>query len=263
MHYKGRLRKEVMPIKLKSFLELVSYDKYDYDELYNLIYPLSTIEDKSNLNYVYNFAKEIEMIQELSGGKVIYNEGTGIKILDNGIDENAFKEYTRKALFKSEESLFQNITRELLSYDLGKVFFQRNEDLIRALILNQNVTDEDMLAYRFWSKYLGYSYNLKTEFLIINPYKYINILNNRILEADMRIPIRTYIEQLQYNDNIFREIVKDNEISESVSIALKTLEADNKLKLILENDAGDLWRLKNITESDDARISHIELGVYS
>lgn len=263
MDYKGRLRKEVMPIKLKAFLELVSYNKYDYNELYNLIYPLSTIEDKSNLNYVYNFAKEIGMIQELSGGKVIYNEGTGIKMLNNGIDENAFKEYTRIALFKSEESIFQNITRKLLSYELDKVFFQRNEELINALNSNQSLTDEDMLAYRFWSKYLGYSYNLKSEFLIINPYKYINILNNRILEVDKRIPIRTYIEQLQSNDNIFRDIVKDNEISQSVSIALKTLEADNKLKLILENDAGDLWRLKNITESDDERISHIELGVHS
>lgn len=257
MHYKGRLRKEVMPTKLKGFIELVSYNKYNQDELYKLIYPLATREDKTNFNLIYKFAKEMKMIQELSGGNVIYNGDTNIKVLSNGIDEEDFKEYTRKLLFKSEESIFQNITRELLSYNSERSYFQRDVDIISRSDLDIN--DELILSYRFWSKYLGYCYNLKNEFLIINPYKYLNSLNKRILEENNRIPIKKYIDLLQGHDGVFIDIAKDNEISETLSIALKTLEANNNLKLILENDAGDLWRLKNITEYDSERISHIEL----
>lgn len=257
MYYKDKLRKEVMPTKLKGFLELVSYNKYNSEELFKLIYPFAKPDDKSNFNLVYKFAKEMNMIKELSGGKVIYNEDSNIKILNDGLDEDDFKEYIRKALFKSEESLFHNITRELLSYNMEKSYFQRDIDIIS--ILNENTNNEDMLSYRFWSKYLGYAYNLKGEFLIVNPYKYIEILNKEIAEKNNRIPIKRYIEQLQYSDDVFKDIVKDNEISEAVSMALKTLEANNKLRLILENDAGDLWRLKNLTEYDNERISHIEV----
>lgn len=261
MYYKGKLRKEVTPVKLKSFLELVSYNKYNSDELYELIYPLAKRENKGNFNLVYKFAKDLEMIQELSGGKVIYNEDTNIKISTKGLDEEAFKEYIREALFSSEESLFYNMTKELISYDMDKIFFQRDVDIISILKLNQNINNEDMLSYRFWSKYLGYSYNLRNESIIINPYKYIDSLNKKILKKNNRMAIRNYIEQLQSRDSVFNDIVNENEISQPVGMALKTLEGNNKLRLILENDAGDLWRLRNITEYDDERISHIELEV--
>lgn len=261
MHYKGRLRKEVTPMKLKSFLELVSYNKYNSDELYKLIYPLAKEENKGNFKLVYKFAKELKMIQELSGGKILYNQDTKIKMSNQGLDEEAFKEYIRNALFKSNESLFQNITRELISYNIDKIVFHRDVDIISELKLSQNITNEDVLAYRFWSKYLGYSYNLLREFLIINPYKYIDSLNEKFIKKNNRITMRKYIEILQHSDSIFTNITKENEISEPIGMALKTLEGNNRIKLILENDAEDLWRLKNITEYDNERISHIELEV--
>lgn len=264
MYYKGSLRKEVTPIKLKAFLELTSYNKYDKNQLQQLIYPFSTKEKSQNFNLIYNFAKEINLIEEISGGKVIYNEDSGIEMLENGLDEEEYRQYMREVLFKSDKSLFNNITNELLSYDMNDIFFDKIEDMLSTLQTRSNIKDEDMLAYRFWSKYLGYSYNLLSEFLIINPFKYINNLNKKIAKKMKgRLEIRSYIKELRLMDNIFETTTIKNEISQVVSVAIKTLESEGKIKLILENDADDLWRFKNLTEYDNERISHIELEGYN
>lgn len=268
MVYKDTLRKEITPKRLLSFLNLINLDYYTKKELKDLIYPKELVaEEKTEHNMVFNFAKKVSLIEENAQGRIELVENPFIKINDDEIDENSFKNYLDNILFYSNESVFHRITKCLLKMDGNILEADSARDIILILIKdniktedNSNINEEIILAWRFWAKYLGYAYNIMDEFIIVNPYEYIHNLNKKIfidVTKDEELLFGNYISKLINKAPIFEDCIKDNQLSFPLSLALLTLHNDEKVNLSYTGDAKDIWRVEGFLLSDIKRISSI------
>lgn len=261
-------RKEITPSQLKLFLEICSYKKYNLEEISKLISPTNYKKMIVDLKKIYKFALEFGLIEELVDGTIIISDDYIGLFSNNQIHEEEYKEIIRKELFKNKNSYLYIVLSSILSIECDTTVFNKNLELIKEVdrINNKDknydsISEEFCLAFRFWSRYLGYSYKLMDEFLIINPYKYIENLNKK-MNIKGKIKLTDYIQKLKSEDIVFNNIDRENQLSKNISSALIYLNNLGKINLILENDAIDKWKLNSAYNiSGDNIYSHIELEV--
>ena len=265
MVYKGNLRKEVTPSRLLSFLNLINSGHYTKNELKYLIYPPNLVHNPdADYNRIFNFAREINLINENNQGKIYLLEDHPIMKTENGeIDENSFIECMDQVLFSNADSVFYKITNSLLKKDNGILKAYNAGDIARLILDDIRASNEDILAWRFWAKYLGYAYNLLDEFIIVNPYRYIDRVNQIIFRENLkpeRLRFADYISQLINKAPIFNGCTKGNRVSFPLSLALMTLHNTLKIELAYIKDARDMWFLEGLPLSGNKQISHVNYG---
>lgn len=264
MIYKEGLRKEITPRRLLSFLNLVTLGNYVKEEIKQLIYPMSLVKDQNiDFNRLFNFAKKICLIDENSQGRVYFIKNDTIKIIDGEIDEESYKEYMDEALFRSNESIFFNITNSLIKKNKEILKADNAEDFIKIVFDTIQITNEDILSWRFWAKYLGYVYNILDEFIVVNPYEYIHRVNKVIFKDSSNtgeLMFGNYIYQLMNLVPILDGCIRGNNLSFPISLALLTLNDSGKIRLIYNNDSRDIWYLTDMPLSEIKQISHIDIG---
>ncbi len=256
MYYKEAIRKEITPSRLKSLLKLVSRDYYTERELRELLQPSSLNKSSfSDFKLVFNFALNSKLIVKEYNGFVRLNISK-----DKVFDDYKFKKIMKDILMGNEDCLFYKITSWILKQDIDIIKFNKKEDLIFGMLRDGiSVTGEDMLAWRFWFKYLGYGYNLKNEFIIPNPYKRINYLIEKELKFnhESNLPFRDFIDELVKKSSEFNDSINNNHLSYSLSQALRMLDLQHKVKLECMVDASDIWYLDKMEYQNKNQVTHI------
>jgi hypothetical protein len=264
MIYKDNLRKEVTPSRLLSFLNLVIMGNYTREALKSLIYPPSLTRDSNaDFNRIFNFAMDINLVAEEEHRRIGFIKNEIIKIKDNEIDEDSFKKYMNRCLFYSRESLFWRITNSLIRKDASILKSKTSEDLIKLVYNDVHIDREDILAWRFWAKYLGYAYNLMDEFIIVNPFKYIAQLNKEILRDEKpneEMMFGKYMTELKSRASVLEGCTNGNNVSFPISLALVTLHNNQQIELLYNKDSREIWHLENMKLSGKDQVSHIRIG---
>ncbi len=258
MQYKESIRKEITPARLRALLKLVSRDSYTKGELENLLQPTNLKKaGSSEFRMVYNFAMDTELMVE--------EENKYIKLnIDKDIifDEYQFKKKTIEILLGNQEGLFYKMTSWALKQDKEIIKFNKIGDLVNNMRKNNIAAkDEDILAWRFWFKYLGYGYNLQNEYIIPNPFRRIDDLIENELEFNNkdRITIREFADQLTSKAPEFKESIEGNNLSYPLSVALRVLDKEGKIQLIYANDTRDIWHLYYMENQGLNDISHMRI----
>jgi len=264
MYYEKRIDKEITPSRLRSLLKLVSRDYYTEKELGELLQPAGLNKDDRNnkgdqsiFKKVFNFALEAKLIIEEENGFVRLNIAR-----ESVFDDDEFKKIMKDTLMGNKVCLFYRITSWVLKQDKSIIKVNRKEDLLTDMLSEGvSVTGEDMLAWRFWFKYLGYGYNLRDEFIIPNPFKRIEYLIKKEMDLvpKKNITFRDFITKLIAKAPEFTDSINNNSLSFALSLALRTLDSQNKIKLINIVDASDIWHLDKM-EYQLNQVTHISLG---
>lgn len=259
MQYRENIRKEVTPARLRALLKLVSRAYYTRDELEGLLQPSSLNKgDSPEFRMVYKFAMGTGLIAE--------EENKYIKLnIDKDIVFNDYK-YKKKMieiLLGNQEGLFYKMTSWALEQNEEIVKFSKAGDLVKSMReKNINVKDEDVLAWRIWFKYLGYGHNLHGEYIIPNPFKRIEDLVENELEFTNkdRIAIREFTGELVSKAPEFNTSIDRNNLSYPLSVSLRILNEQKKIKLSYKNDTKDIWHLYYMESEKLNDISHIRIG---
>lgn len=260
MYYEGLVRKEIMPMKVKAFLELASMGKYKLEDIDNILYPNRVSKDSGDTKKIFQFLMKVDLIDQLGNGRIKVKNNIDIIINDDNVDIESFKEYFRKVLFLDRRSLFNKMLSELLDFKVNTNVYNTGTDLISNINIKENLDKEEVLAFRFWARFLGYSYRMgQNDFLIINPYTYINSLNEKLVKKTYNI--KEYLDEIVKLDDNLNVALGKNEIGLVLSAALKTMDSIGSLRLYRQDDVIESWILKGFTEIDGKRVSHIDLEV--
>lgn len=252
-------RKEITPTRLLSFLNLVNYKSLKKEDLINYIYP-GAKKGKSSLadfSKYYNFSLEHGFIEEGDFNTIAINSKK-FSFNNNEICEESFKDLMREILFLNKDSKLYKINNFLFSYRNNKIYFEKFDNISQTVSDVVRVTEEDVRAYRFWSKYLGYTIQISDDFLMLNPYDYISRLNKDFNSGETII-FKDYLNWLIDKDVLFANLTKDNLILTPFSLALTILNDMGLVKLIYQNDAREKWTLENMELRDVSIVSHIEV----
>lgn len=250
-------RKEITPARLRAFLKLVSRDHYTEKQLESLLQPTDLNKgDNSEFNLVYRFA--------MNNGLIFMEENKYIGLnmdTEKIFDDYKFKRKMAEILLGDPGNQFYQITSWILKQDRNILSSDRIEDLINNMAkVDIRATDEDLLGWRFWFKYLGYGYNLQEEYIIANPFNRLGDLVEEELEFnDNRISIREFADELISKAPEFKDSIEGNNLSYPLSVALRTLANMEKIELIYARDTSDIWHLYNMEHQVLNNISHIRV----
>lgn len=256
MLIKDKLRKETTPKRVFSVLKLVKLynGKIKKEDVYNLIQPLKIVEKQDEVKRVVKFSIEENFIKENIDGKL---ELVIDKEILNSI--KSFRSFCSENIFKNmqEESLFFNITSEILSKDL--TFYEvKSFENIANYLENKEVYKEFILGWRYWAEFIGFGKVLNSQFLI-NPYERImeRIINN-IQYNENNYKINKFISIIKEECPEFKRTINNNEIGLSLTVALRTLEAIGVIKIHNIKDSTEVWRLY-YSAIDKLEVTDIEI----
>lgn len=233
------IRPNATPERVFAVCRLVANGKYTYTELVDLL----KLEDKNSFPVIGNggqdneaVGKSIEAAIELNVIKIEHNN----YVLDISQDilknTDEFRKEIVDRIFSKRNSTFFKITEWFIanSNDLFEV--NKYEDLsvkaIRADI--KNVSENAILGWRFWMRYLGFGYQYKG-ILIPN-------MRTRLLDALEKHKTKNKFDCMEFLQWIKEYIPEAACCSEAgfplaVSNALRTLQNENLIKIKSEKDA--------------------------
>lgn len=259
MHFNGTIRKEVTPARLIALLKLVSYKKYNKEQLSSLIQPKALNKSgDSEFNLVYKFAIDTGLIDENIHKHLILK-------MDNEIleDESKFKQFIVTILMGDPESDYNKITSNLLNSDGNLSINNKREDFILSIINYVNADSEGILGWKIWAKYLGFGYNLFDEFFILNPYKRIDEINNYIRINNLfddKVTCSKYFNKVKSIAPEFSKAFESNQISYPLSLAINTLIDNGSMKVEYVRDSIDIWHMQEVKLGGLSELTHIKLG---
>lgn len=249
MFNKVEFRKEATPKRVYAFLKLINYKNGELTEkeVYEYMQPKTLTKSQDAIQKVVCLCSKEGFIKEDSDKKFKLNIDS--KYLKS---EEDFRDFIGNKLYNdSKMTIFADIARHMLSAEMNIYDITGYKNLAAYFRKATSITEEAILAWRFWGTFIGYGFMLNGQF-VINPYKRIEFIIRRDLKNnyDKLIEIGDFLELLVDGSNDFKAAINENEISIPVSIALKTLE---ELGIVT---------LENIKDSETKWIIRYEGGVY-
>jgi hypothetical protein len=241
MGFGGRFRTEIIPERVYALVKLAYYKRLTESELKLLLLPenLNTRDDV--FNKVFNFALENNLIEEGPDGFILSNLDE-----DDLQPANNFRKFMANKLLTDENSTFFRYTSWYLAQG-KKIFEHKSSNQLQKSITREDLIKlmkHDLLAWRFWAKYLGVGF-LHESFVIPNAAIRIKnvILEDDNLERNKPISFNDFMGWLLEKCPEFKEGINNNNLSLGVSSGLRTLHDQDKIELREVKDASHIWHL--------------------
>jgi hypothetical protein len=241
MLFDQKLRPEITPFRVYSLCRLVEYGKYTKDKLKELMQPKALVERQDVFNKVYAFALSGRLIEENPDGIVL------LKLKSEEISTtDAFRQAISKVASEDRESLFFKFTQWYMKNEENVWSFTSFEDL--AVKQGGDLIDvnkEYTLAWRFWVSFMGFGFLHGSSF-IHNPFLRIKdaIEMDKEILRETQIPFRDFVSWLYTTVPELNAGISGNNLSLSVSMALRTLHDNGLVYLKYIPDSVDVWHLK-------------------
>lgn len=241
------IRKEITPKRVYTVLKLVSKCKLKKDVIKELIQPEKLNGSQSEVTKVISYLMKIDFINKDADDFLILNID---KKHIESIDE--FRKYFASRVFEGEDKNdFFRFTSWYLSKDSSILKYSKTADIVANEQEVGNLTNEFVLAWRFWVVFLGMGYMHSAQF-IHNPYLRIKdaIEFNDDIEKEKRLNLKKFVEWCIGKCPELKESVNNNTLSYAFSFALRTLHDMGKIQLNLQQDSTEVWHLYKLETHD-------------
>jgi hypothetical protein len=257
MKISDNLRPECMPEMVFSIIKMASLSKYSVSDIKNLItFGVSSDEYKK----VFEFCKECQFIK-IDSQNVVHS-------MIPSEDLTTFKDFRYSiclSIMKCEEKNdFYHLVEWALENNKEVITANSSDKLSTLKSVNyQKSNREYFLGFRFWFVALGFGViNTKSNSttLIPSPHVILEqwILKNKITLGEEKVLFKDFEKAITKDFPILQKCIVNNEINDSLSIALRTLHYSGKLKLEYTSDMADIWHLSKTKDSEVFRFTEIK-----
>lgn len=234
------------PERILAICRLLEGKTYERSELYKLSQLSDEATSEESINHSIEAAKELSLIKEENN---IY-----VLAIDPAVLESAksFRRMIAPIIFSRPSSTFFKLTEWFITnsdkvLELSK-FDEYAAEASKAGL--RTVTENDVLGWRFWMRYLGHAYQYNKT-LIPN-------MNVRLEDTMAGLPRDTHMTCTQFvlwlKENVPEAATSSNveSLSLAVSNGLRTLQDKGKIELIATKDSirTALYPLKGVDQND-------------
>lgn len=209
----------------------------------------------------YEAALELELIYEIETMVHLNIEAKHL------IDMHNFRKLIMPLAFNKKTSMFYKVTKAYLNANeevFGYMGFSTMNRFIQEKIEEpMNITKDDMLAWRFWSSFLGLGILHNDSILIPNMYKQLaDVLEIIECESGKEYTAGEFLAMLIPYCSFAIDLNKtDKQLNLGLSNGLRMLHDMGKIEIKNELDAIGVWHLYKIEEHTmlQSRFSHVRV----
>lgn len=254
---KDNMRPGPTPERVLAICRLVAKEKYTSQELIQL----SALQKDADLTEEYkrrsiDAAEELNLIKK-NGDKYILNVSE-----DDLSSAEKFRRVVAKVAFDNSKSTFFKLTEWFVANSDKTKSVNRFDDFaaIAAKTGVDTVTENDVLGWRFWMRYLGHAYQYNKT-LIPN-------MKTRLEDALLETTPGTKMTCVQFvlwiKENIpeAAKSCSNASLPLAVSNGLRTLQHEGKIEMISTRDAirTSLYKINGVELNDFSEIIIKEIG---
>jgi len=250
------MRMESTPERVYALCKYLMKNPSTIDRLRNelTLYDIFGEKSDNEIKLTLEAAMELNLVVLEEG---IYKVSDNAGALDS---VESFRKYAAKTALSGADTLFFKTTSMYLRL-AETISENRSWSSIAAYLtkMGLNVTENDMLGWRFWASFLGVGY-LHGTFVIPNCSRRIeDVLENcDQFGSNSPVPVAVFFQWLEAECPELKGSREDNKIGLAVSNALRTLETKDRIGLVLQPDAPK-WLLYTLESEQLNEISHVRI----
>lgn len=239
------------PERVLAICRLVNHGSYTSQDLFKLseLDPESKFEEEA-IRRSIDAAEELDLIVK-NGDK--YSINIPEMALASAVD---FRKTISPIIFANNKSTFFRLTEWYIANSELTQGINRFDDFAAIAAKNgvESITENDVLGWRFWMRYLGYAYQYNKTLIPNMKVRLGDALET--VEPGTKMTAAQFVMWLKENLPEAALSCKNQELSLAVSNGLRTLHEEGKIELISTMDAAktNLFKLVGVSLNDFSEI---------
>ena len=239
------------PERVLAICRLVNQGSYTSQDLFKLseLDPESKFEEEA-IRRSIDAAEELNLIVK-TGDK--YSINIPEVTLTSAVD---FRKAISPIIFANNKSTFFRLTEWYIANSELTQGINRFDDFAAIAAKNgvESITENDVLGWRFWMRYLGYAYQYNKTLIPNMKVRLGDVLET--VEPGTKMTAAQFVMWLKENLPETALSCKNQELSLAVSNGLRTLHEEGRIELISTMDAAkiNLFKLVGVSLNDFSEI---------